>query len=68
MAVCGRIQTRSWDDQQTGQKRWATDIVADEVHFAKPKDTSSILPDESLPTENAPQGFAPAEGDEGLPF
>ena len=29
----GRIQTRSWDDQQTGQKRYSTEIVAQNVQF-----------------------------------
>ncbi|TNF34628.1 MAG: single-stranded DNA-binding protein, partial [Deltaproteobacteria bacterium] len=29
----GRIQTRSWDDQQTGQKRYSTEIVAREMTF-----------------------------------
>jgi single-strand DNA-binding protein len=29
----GRIQTRSWDDQQTGQKRYATEIVANNMTF-----------------------------------
>jgi single-strand DNA-binding protein len=27
--VEGRIQTRSWDDQQSGEKRYKTEIVAD---------------------------------------
>jgi single-strand DNA-binding protein len=27
--VEGRIQTRSWDDQQSGEKRYRTEIVAD---------------------------------------
>jgi single-strand DNA-binding protein len=31
--VEGRIQTRSWDDQQTGTKRYKTEIVADQVTF-----------------------------------
>lgn len=31
--VEGRLQTRSWDDQQTGQKRYATEIVAQNVQF-----------------------------------
>lgn len=30
--VVGSIQTRSWTDQN-GQKRYATDVVADEVYF-----------------------------------
>ena len=31
--VEGRIQTRSWDDPTSGQKRYATEIVAREVQF-----------------------------------
>ena len=68
VAICGRIQTRSWDDAQTGQRKWATDIVAEEVHFAGAKEASPIPPDASMPMGEAPQGFAPAEGDEQLPF
>lgn len=33
VSVIGRIQTRSWDDQN-GQRRYATEVVADEVGFA----------------------------------
>ena len=33
IGVVGRIQTRSWDDQQ-GQKHYATDIVVEEAYFA----------------------------------
>ena len=33
VAVVGRIQTRSWDDEQ-GQKHFITDVVAEEVYFA----------------------------------
>jgi len=29
----GRLQTRSWDDQQTGQKKYSTEIVAREMVF-----------------------------------
>jgi single-strand DNA-binding protein len=29
----GRLQTRSWDDQQSGQKRYSTEIVAQNVQF-----------------------------------
>ncbi|MCX7977803.1 MAG: single-stranded DNA-binding protein [Bdellovibrionaceae bacterium] len=31
--VEGRLQTRSWEDQQSGQKRYATEIVATTVQF-----------------------------------
>jgi len=76
VAVCGRIQTRSWDDAQTGQKRYATDVIADEVHFAEPKRDSASAPVQTDPYtqqepqgfSNAPQGFAAAVDDDQLPF
>ena len=33
ICVVGSIQTRSWTDRQTGQKRFATEIIADEAYF-----------------------------------
>ena len=30
--ICGQLQTRSWNDNQ-GQTRYATEVVADEVSF-----------------------------------
>lgn len=37
VSVVGRLQSRSWDDQQTGQKRYATDVVTEEHFFAESK-------------------------------
>lgn len=34
VSVVGRIETRSWDDQN-GQKRYATEVVAEELGFAE---------------------------------
>src|SRR3990167_3262888 len=31
--VEGRLQTRSWDDKQTGQKKYKTEIVAETIQF-----------------------------------
>lgn len=45
--VCGQLQTRTWTDNQN-QKRYATEVVADEVSFVAPA--------------NAPQGSAPQAG------
>ena len=36
VSVVGRIQTRSWDDQN-GQKRYATEVVASEVQILEAK-------------------------------
>ena len=54
--VCGQIQTRTWTDNQ-GQKRYATEVVADEVSFVGPAGAPS-----NAPVGNAPQGdtYTPA--------
>lgn len=36
VGVIGRIQTRSWDDQD-GKKRYVTEVVAEEAYFADSK-------------------------------
>lgn len=36
MLVCGELQTRSWEDQQ-GNKRYATEVVAQEITFCEAK-------------------------------
>ncbi|MBO5273710.1 MAG: single-stranded DNA-binding protein [Clostridia bacterium] len=36
ICVVGSIQTRTWTDQQ-GQKRYATEVVADEINFVDSK-------------------------------
>jgi single-strand DNA-binding protein len=47
----GRIQTRSWDDKTTGEKKYRTEIVADAVQFG-PKGGSGGGPSDG--------GYAPA--------
>lgn len=37
----GRLQTRSWDDKNTGQKRYSTEIVADRVQFLGGRDSQA---------------------------
>ena len=36
VGVIGRIQTRTWDDDQ-GQKHYVTEVIAEEVYFADSK-------------------------------
>ncbi|MEI6580849.1 MAG: single-stranded DNA-binding protein [bacterium] len=40
MLVEGRMQTRSWDDKTSGEKKYRTEIVADRTQFG-PKGTGS---------------------------
>ena len=53
--ICGQLQTRTWTDNQ-GQKRYATEVVADEVYFVAPSGANAA------PAGNAPQGdtYTPA--------
>lgn len=52
--VEGRIQTRSWDDKVSGEKKYRTEIVADSVQFG-PKSAGSTGPavDGGHPVANA---------------
>ena len=36
VSVCGSLQVRSYDDN-TGQRRWVTEVMAEEVNFAESK-------------------------------
>lgn len=41
VGIVGRIQTRTWDDEQ-GQKHYVTEVIAEEAYFADSKrDTDS---------------------------
>ncbi|MFA6000343.1 MAG: single-stranded DNA-binding protein [Candidatus Paceibacterota bacterium] len=41
--VEGRLQTRSWDDKTSGEKKYRTEIIADRTQFG-PKGTGSGAP------------------------
>jgi len=61
--VEGRIQTRSYDDKNTGQKRSFTEIVADNIIVLDPRGTGEAG---GVPMSHAQQssggGYAPASG------
>ena len=78
ICVVGSIQNRSWTDQQ-GQKRYTTDIIADEVMFVDSRGESSVgdaqsyTPDVySTPafssTPSSAPNFEEVESDDDLPF
>ena len=51
--VCGSLQTRNWTDNQ-GQKRYVTEVVADEVSFGAPSASAQGS------GEPKSQGYTPA--------
>ena len=48
--VEGRIQTRSWDDKETGKKNYRTEIVADRIQFG-PRGAGAGQPSSAKATE-----------------
>ena len=75
-AICitGSIQNRTWTDQQ-GQKRYSTDIIAEEANFVESRNAQ----DNGVPGDiySAPSYSSPAQGaakfeeiktDDDLPF
>ena len=67
ICVIGAIQSRSWVDQQ-GQKRYATDVVAEEVLFVDSRqEGGNNTPAFSTPAASAPK-FEEIKTDDDLPF
>lgn len=68
VAVCGRLQTSSYDAQD-GTKRYRTDVIADEVEFVTRPQNDAAEPThapQSGKKKSAPE-LRPVE-DDGLPF
>ena len=60
--VEGRLQTRSWDDQQSGQKRYRTEVNASDVQFLDSRQDGAA-PAGGAPDQGGPRGgAAPFEG------
>lgn len=63
--VEGRLQTRSWDDKNTGEKRYMTEIVAQSVQFLGGRDGGSARGGSSGPSGG---GDPPPPSDDDIPF
>jgi len=70
VSVCGSLQVRSYDDN-TGQRRWITEVSADEVNFAESRAAFearmaksgqgggySAPPQQGGPPTGEPEGFS----------
>ena len=60
VAICGRIQTRNYDDKD-GKKVYVTEVVAEEAYFADSKKQDDFTPQDTT-------GFTTIEEDSNLPF
>ncbi len=76
VSIIGRLQVRSWDDQE-GKKHWTTDVIVEEQYFAESKASfeghkAAVAPS-AAPKQQAPasDGFYPIDEsieDDDLPF
>lgn len=77
VAVVGRLQVGTWEDQQK-VKHTSTDVIVEEQHFAESRTSAEsrgvatgtpLESNPSTPPSNAPvSGFMPMEEDDDLPF
>jgi len=73
--LCGRLQSRSWDDKQSGQKRYITEVVAWNIDNGEqvgvPKPAAPKPPEPPKPKKSEPP-FVNAHGvtvsDDDVPF
>lgn len=61
----GRIQNRTWDDQN-GQKRYATDFIAEQVYFADSNKDNNNINDVSQSADG--DDFITIDDTDELPF
>lgn len=76
VAVVGRLQTRTWDDNE-GKRHFVTEVVADETYFADSKRGGADIGGNiggpaprsysDAPAESG-DGFYPMDEEEELPF
>ena len=62
ICICGRIQNRTWVDQ-SGQKRYMTDIIAEEGNFVESRNAQDGMPGMGMsgmgmPAMGAPDAYA----------
>jgi single-strand DNA-binding protein len=64
----GRLQTRSWEDQQ-GNKKYTTEVIAaNMVMLGRVGETGDVPPQEFGPDENVAQEAVKGGDDDDLPF
>lgn len=66
VAVVGRLQNNSWNDEQ-GNRRTITEVIADEVYFADSK-KSDYTSDGYDQKQTSDGDFFPSESEDELPF
>jgi single-strand DNA-binding protein len=69
--VEGKIQTSSWEDRQSGERKYRTEIVARDLLLLAPRESSGGDQQSSTSNDNEDQRFRAGSGesaDENIPF
>ncbi|MCK4386717.1 MAG: single-stranded DNA-binding protein [Candidatus Pacebacteria bacterium] len=64
----GRIQTRSWEDKETGKKMYRAEIIAERVQFGPKKDGAVSNFNSGSKPQNKGQENKPRTNDEGIEY
>jgi len=63
----GRLQTRSWEDRQTGDTRYRTEVVAQKLQMlGQPGDAGAAVP--KAPPADPTEDLGPEPEDDDIPF
>lgn len=57
IGICGSIQTRTYDDPQSGSKKYVTEILAEEVEFVENANQTQTAPQMPPSAPSAPPGY-----------
>ena len=76
ICVTGGLQTRSWTDSKTNEKRYATDVVVDEANFVDSKGGEGSAERYTTPIQNGSENaqnfdsatYTELADDDSLPF
>ena len=79
IGIVGRLTVRSWDDPQSGQRRWQTEVVVEDQEFTESRSAFESRssgaprqqPAQQTPTNYEPDGFsaiADTIDEDDLPF
>jgi single-strand DNA-binding protein len=63
----GRLQTRSWEDRNTGEKRYMTEVIAQDMIILTPKGQDEAAADASA-SPAAPPAASPARRNAPVPI
>ena len=63
----GRLRTRKWQDKQTGQDRYATEVVADQMQMLGNR-SDQPTPATNQPTQTARQVASQSDDGDDIPF